>query len=82
MKITLVCEHNPGMDTPEGRAAYPEGMAECLAGIFSEGNEVTLLAAPARTAVPDLTDEHPRRHRRARLVGALVSRQRGRRACR
>ena len=43
MKITLVCEHNPGMDTPEGRAAYPEGMAECLAGIFSEGNEVTLL---------------------------------------
>lgn len=56
MKITLVCEHNPGMDTPEGRAAYPEGMAECLAGIFSEGNEVTLLRA-GEDGAPGLTDE-------------------------
>ena len=46
MKVAVVCEHNPSMDTEEGKKAYPEGMNECLADVFREaGCEVTLLRA-------------------------------------
>lgn len=44
MKITVVCEHNPSMDSPEGLAAYPQGMGNCLKDIFaSAGHDVTLI---------------------------------------
>ena len=31
MNVLVFCEHNPSMDSPEGKAAYPEGLGECLA---------------------------------------------------
>ena len=44
MNILVFCEHNPSMDSPEGRAAYPEGLGECLARLLREaGHAVTLL---------------------------------------
>ncbi len=56
MKVTVVCEHNASMDSEEGKKAYPEGMNECIAGIFSEKNDVTLLGADDQ-GVHGLTDE-------------------------
>lgn len=44
MNVLVFCEHNPSMDSPEGKAAYPEGLGECLAQLLREaGHTVTLL---------------------------------------
>lgn len=44
MKITVFCEHNASMDGEEGKRAYPEGMSECLRGIFDNcENSVRLI---------------------------------------
>lgn len=44
MKIVVFCEKNPSMLTPEGLAAYPEGMGVYLKNILSEdGNDVTYI---------------------------------------
>lgn len=57
MNVTVVCEHNDSMDSPEGKAAYPEGLGNCLAALFGEkGAHVTLVTAD-RQGVPGLTDE-------------------------
>ena len=44
MNVLIFCEHNPSMDSPAGKAAYPEGMGECLAQLLREaGHSATLL---------------------------------------
>lgn len=44
MNALVFCEHNASMDSPEGKAAYPEGLGECLAQLLREaGHTVTLL---------------------------------------
>lgn len=56
MKITVVCEHNPGMESEEGRRAYPEGLGNCLCDLLREtGADVTLVRADETGAA--LTDE-------------------------
>ncbi len=56
MKITVVCEKNPSMDTPEGKEAYPEGMGEYIAQFLrGAGHNVTLVPA-GETGVEGLSD--------------------------
>ena len=56
MKITVVCEHNPSMDSEEGRLAYPEGLGNCLCDLLREtGADVTLVRADETGAA--LSDE-------------------------
>lgn len=43
MKITVVCEYNASMSSPEGVAAYPEGLGECLKEMFSSFGYETVL---------------------------------------
>ncbi len=77
MKITVVCEYNASMSSPEGVAAYPEGLGECLKEMFSSfGYETVLhLRRQARTRSFRRRVES---NRRSRLVGTLVSRLRRR----
>ncbi len=57
MKVTVVCEHNPSMDSEEGRKAYPEGMGNCLASVLrAAGHTVTLITYDDKGA-DNLTDE-------------------------
>lgn len=57
MKITVVCEHNPSMDSEEGKKAYPEGMAECIAAFLRKaGSDVTVVRIDGEGASA-LTDE-------------------------
>lgn len=56
MNITVVCEHNPGMDSEAGLRAYPEGLGNCLCGLLREtGAEVALVRADENGAA--LSDE-------------------------
>lgn len=56
MKITVVCEYNTSMDSAEGKAAYPEGLANCLKNNFqSFGHEVTLITYDDKRHAEELT---------------------------
>lgn len=57
MRITIVCEHNFLMDSEEGKKAYPEGMAVCLAELFKEAGHTTTLVQIDEKGAADLTDE-------------------------
>ena len=57
MRVTVVCEKNFGEDASTGRLAYPEGMGECLAGIFREGGAPAKLILCDEGGAPDLTEE-------------------------
>lgn len=57
MKVTLVCEYNPSMDSDEGKKAYPEGLNVCLADLLkAAGHEVTMIRLD-ETGAHDFTDE-------------------------
>lgn len=57
MKVTVVCEYNPSMDSEEGKKAYPEGMDRCIADFLKKaGHDVTLVRAD-ENGVHGLTDE-------------------------
>lgn len=57
MKVTVVCEHNPSMDSEEGKKAYPEGINKCLSNLLEKGgHEVTLLRAD-ENGVHGFTDD-------------------------
>lgn len=57
MKVTVVCEHNPSMDSEEGMRAYPEGFANALAGIFRGLDAEAVLLRADEQGVHCLTDE-------------------------
>ncbi len=57
MQITVVCEQNGAMLSPEGKKAYPEGLGSCLKGMLEEaGHNVTLVTIGEEGAAA-LTDE-------------------------
>ena len=57
MNVTVVCEDNASMHSPEGIKAYPEGMGVCLRQLLEEdGNAVTLVRADENGA-EGLTDD-------------------------
>ena len=57
MNVTVVCEDNASMHSPEGIEAYPEGMGVCLKQLLEEdGNAVTLVRAD-ENGVEGLTDD-------------------------
>ncbi len=58
MKLTLVCEHNEGMNSAEAVAAYPEKMEVYLADFYRKnGYDVTLITLDKDSDGSDLTDE-------------------------
>ena len=58
MKITVVCEHNEGMNSEQSLKAYPEKMENCIANIFKNaGHEVTLIVLDKTSDGTAITDE-------------------------
>jgi trehalose utilization protein len=57
MRVTIFTEYNKAMDSPEGKAAYPEGMNRCLYNFISKEHEVTLLIHGADDDGSMLTEE-------------------------
>lgn len=56
MKVTVVCEYNASMSSPEGVAAYPEGLSVCLKDMFgSFGYETTLITYDDKRHAEELT---------------------------
>ncbi len=56
MKVTVVCEYNASMSSPEGMAAYPEGLSVCLKDMFgSFGYETTLITYDDKRHAEELT---------------------------
>lgn len=57
MNVLVFCEHNPSMDSPEGKAAYPEGLGECLAQLLREAGHTATLLPMDEQGVHGFTDE-------------------------
>lgn len=58
MKVTVVCEYNASMSSPEGVAAYPEGLGVCLKDLFGEcGYETSLITYDDKRHAEELTPE-------------------------
>ena len=58
MKVTVVCEYNESMSSPEGVAAYPEGLGVCLKEMFGGfGYETTLITYDDKRHAEELTEE-------------------------
>lgn len=57
MKITVVCEYNLSMSSPEGIKAYPEGMGECLKELVESGNNEAVYIRADENGAQGLTDE-------------------------
>ena len=63
MNVTVMCEHNPSMDSEEGRRAYPEGLGVCLKEMLSEAGIADMARGetltPAQFArLADVLTEH------------------------
>ena len=69
MNVLVFCEHNPSMDSPEGKAAYPEGLGECLAQLLRGAGHTATLLPMGEQGVFEFC-------RRRLLVGALLPRRR------
>ena len=58
MKVTVVCEYNESMSSPEGVAAYPEGLGVCLKEMFGGfGYETMLITYDDKRHAEELTEE-------------------------
>ena len=57
MNVLIFCEHNPSMDSPEGKAAYPEGLGECLAQLLREAGHTATLLPMGEQGVQGFSDE-------------------------
>ena len=57
MNVLVFCEHNPSMDSEEGKTAYPEGMGECLAQLLREAGCGVTLFRMGEAGVEGCSDE-------------------------
>mgnify|MGYP005786636637 FL=1 len=57
MNVLVFCEHNPSMDSPEGKAAYPEGLGECLAQLLRGAGHTATLLPMGEQGVQGFSDE-------------------------
>ena len=57
MNVTVACEHNPAMDSEEGKRAYPEGLGVCLKEMLSEAGHCVTLVTMDENGAEGLTDD-------------------------